>query len=445
MRIILGILFLALVMLPLFIRSSPPEEWENSAGKEEIKIISPHRQEVRAEYSRAFFQWMRKNHQRDVYINWIDVGGAQQITRELESRFKQKPESSGLDIMFGGGTEPHEYLLKQGKLQRISLPDEIMAGIPKRAAGVPVYDPDGHWYGVALSGFGIIYRDSISILAGTQPPRIWDDLGKPEFFGMIASGNPRASGAMRACYEIMLQAKGYEEGWALITKLAANVRRYGQTASDAPNAVAIGNAAAGLSIDQYARTTIVTYDVPDIKFIYPENMTMINPDAISILKGAPNYDLAMLFVQFALSDEGQLILVQKPGVNGQKYALNRRPVRNGIHPDGDLPEAAENQFLFDSELSARRTIVMDDLIGMCLIDNHDLLKKIWKKIIDRGLRHEEVQALCKPPIESPDWKQLQKDYRDPINRVQFRRKWNAEYRNRLETLYKQLNSPQSAN
>ena len=57
-------------------------------------------------------------------------------------------------------------------------------------------------------------------------------------------------------YEIILQAYGWDEGFALLTRMGANIRSFPKGGSQTPKDVAIGEAACGLAIDMYGLAQI---------------------------------------------------------------------------------------------------------------------------------------------------------------------------------------------
>ena len=61
--------------------------------------------------------------------------------------------TAGVD---SGGVDPFLQLARDGLLAFVSLPKQVLDPIPRQFAGIDVNDPDGRWFGAALSGFGII-------------------------------------------------------------------------------------------------------------------------------------------------------------------------------------------------------------------------------------------------------------------------------------------------
>ena len=309
-----------------------------------------------------------------------------------------------------------------------------MAGIPATCAGSPVYDPQRRWFGTALSAFGILYNRPLVERLGLPVPADWSDLGRPEYFSWVGSGDPRSSGSVHVCYEIILQALGYEQGWSLITRLCANVRGFGEAGGTVPREVASGDIAAGMVIDQYAQTVIRSVGRDSLVLVLPRQHTMIGPDAIGLIRGAKHAELARRFVEYALSEEGQRLLYQPEGVNGQRNALYRLPVVAALYADPQAPRPNPYEipagFIYDNDGCTRRWNVLNDLMGVWLIDAHEDLRAAWKRVIDRGALPAEVAALGAPPLPERELDALIKAWKDPRRRQEVMLAWSRDAQKR---------------
>lgn len=413
------------------------------AGATRLTLLSPHRREVRLEYSRAFGDWLKRTHTQEVELVWLDVGGTSKMLKEIESRYAANPASCGVDLMFGGGIDPYLSAVRQNWLE--PLDPAVAAGIPATVAGTPVLDPGGAWFGVALSGFGILYNRPLLARLNLPEPRDWKDLGRPEFYSWVGSGDPRSSGSVHMCYEIILQAYGFEPGWRLIARLCANVRAFGESGGTVPREVAAGEIAAGMAIDQYAQTVIEAVGGNRLAFVLPEAHTIVNPDAIGILRGAPQEALARLFVAFTLSPEGQRILFQPKGRNGQQNALYRAPVRPELYGEPGAPEAnpytMPASLAYDNDKGSRRWNLFNDLAGVWLIDAHEGLRRAWKAVIDRGAPPAEVARLCAPPVTEAELAALAREWKDPRRRQEVMRDWAAQAEARYRSFEQESPAP----
>ena len=434
-----GLVFLFIAGLPfaamLGTRTPRRPAQENT---ETLVIISPHRREVEQEYQRGFRDWMAAKHGRNVDLRWLDVGGTSKAMKDIESRYKARPDAPGVDMLFGGGVDPFIRGMAEGWLVPVTVPDQVIAAIPERCAGFPTYDSGGHWYGVALSGFGIVYNRPLLERLELDEPSEWDDLARPGFFGWVGSGDPRSSGSVHMCYEIILQAYGYERGWATITRLCANVRRFGEGGSAAPLDVAAGEVAAGMVIDQYAQTVISAVGAEMLAFVLPGGATVINPDAIAVLRGAPSPGLAERFVEYVLSEPGQRLLFQPRGVNGQRFFLHRMPVRADLYDDRHAPRANPYRFRegfrYDTQLGSRRWDTLNDMMGVWLIGAHAGLRRAWQRVIEQGCPQELVRVLCAPPVAEDELGRLGDEWGDSRRRLEITSQWARAARERYAAI-----------
>ncbi|MBN2712945.1 MAG: ABC transporter substrate-binding protein, partial [Planctomycetes bacterium] len=274
--------------------------------------------------------------------------------------------------------------------------------------------------------------------AGLPVPRQWDDLARPEYFSWVGSGDPRRSGSVHMCYEIILQAEGLEKGWKTITLLSANVRRFGDSGGTVPNEIAAGDIAAGMVIDQYGQRVINTIGEEYLKFILPADMTLVGPDAIGIIRNDSNPVLSDLFVQFALSEEGQRILFQHPGTNGQKKDLCRMPVVEALYSDPQAPKnnpfTFKGGFAYDVKLGSKRWRFVNDLIGSCLIDSHEELCGAWKAVIEKGAPEDLVNELCALPFRPDEVEGLIKAWKETVTREEAISRIGNEMRERFAAI-----------
>ncbi len=127
------------------------------------------------------------------------------------------------------------------------------------------------------------------------------------------------------------------------------IQRWGRTRVISPTSapkmpidVADGDAAVGMSIDFYGRFQAESARDPRtgqerMHYFNPPGGTSIGVDPIGLLRGAPHRELALAFMEYVMSVEGQKLWDFKVGAPGgpQKYALRRsadpaRTLRAGV-------------------------------------------------------------------------------------------------------------------
>ena len=64
------------------------------------------------------------------------------------------------------------------------------------------------------------------------------------------------------------------------------------------------------------------------------------------------------------------------------------------------PFKEKSAFRFDSDKAAKRWGLINDLVGVTLIDNHKMLVNTWKAIQNGGMKEEAINSLKAPLFES---------------------------------------------
>ena len=401
-------------------------------AQDELVLLSPHWEGVRKEFTDAFQNVYRAKTGREVDLKWLDVGGASDILKYIRSEYKNKPEGIGVDLFFGGGTDPYIELKHQNMLVPYRVPDEILNGLQTHLNGVPLYDEDYMWYAATMAGFGIIYNKVVLKKLGLPEPHTWADLAKPEVFSWVGSADPRKSGSVHMAYEIILQAYGWEQGWEIVTALGGNVRGFASNAAQTPKDVALGEVAYGLAIDSYAWAQVREAGDEMIGFVMPEGLTLVNGDAIGMLKGAPNRSVAEDFIDFVLSEEGQKLWLLRQGEpdGPQAFELSKFSVLPSLYDKVGKRSAVKlnpflwrSEFKYDAPTGSARWGVVNDLIGTQIIDVHAQLQSKWERMIKAGDVAQET--IGKVPVDENQAKTLAATWRDPAIRNQTLQDWSA--------------------
>lgn len=417
--------------------------WNSPAADDnKLILLSPHQEGITREFTTGFQKWYKAKHGVDVELEWLDQGGTSNIVRYIRSEFKRNPDGIKVDIFFGGGADKHMLMKDEGLLQPCKLSDEVLSRIPQEYAGGPVYDPEFQWYGACFAGFGILYNKQLLNWIGLPEPKTWADLARPELAGWVSSADPRQSGSVHKMYELILQSYGWEKGFEVITKMDANVKNFSRGASEIPRNVDLGETAYGLAIDTYALARIAEAGADKLGYVMPEGETVINPDPIAVLKGAPHRDLAHSFVEFVMGEPGQELWMLKVGEKDgpEEFALRRMSVMPHLYDLlGDRIDVPTNPFKwkatlqYDHEKGSARWAIVADLIGAMTIDMHDELMKAWKAIRKGGMKDAAVKRLAAVPISEEDAVRLGKEKWDD---QEFRNAKIAEWTRFAKEKYK---------
>lgn len=427
---VLALAFVLVLVGPFLLRR------QEAGLHRELIIVSPHSETIETEFERAFSQWTAATRGFEAQIEWLDQGGTTSAIKFVEDQFERTPEGIRVDIFFGGGADPFMHFSKLGLLHRCSLPDEVLAPIPQTHAGIEIYDSQQRWFGACMSGFGILYNKQLLKRLDLPEPTTWADLGRPEYFKWVASADPRLSGSIHMAYEIILQAYGWDEGWRHIMRIGANCGSFSRAASDVPREVAIGQAACGMAIDYYALRAVAEAGEQNMGFRLPDRLTVVNPDGIGVLKGAPDPELAELFVQFVLSEHGQRLWMLRAGVPGgpKEYQLYRLPVipgmveRYGADSVVKLdPFKFEGGIEFDLAKKNQRWGALNNLLGACIIDVHYELAAAWKVLRDLPEADPRLEELLAPPVGEDELLEMARQrWDDPEFRADTIASWSSE-------------------
>ncbi len=325
-----------------------------------------------------------------------------------------------IDIAWGGGPTIHNLLADEGLLLPISSIGvlQTLQCIPKDIGGMELvrYDGSGRplWITTAISSFGIIVNHPMLEKYDLPTPKKWEDLASPELSKIlpkpaVAYSRSTQSGSHTRIYQIILQKFGWDEGWAILARLAANGRPYGGSV-EALTALESGEVPIAIGIDFYGYTAQV--EVPGTEYIIPYNETIIGGDPISLLKTSKHKEEALAFITWVLSKEGQSLLLDK--------RVNRLPVRPDVFDTDigksrkDLREAyrkvMENVGIrFDEERARRTYFAVALYFDSVFCDPHDSLVKTWrlltKAYLDGKLNKREFEEISRKLGGPLNWEQ----------------------------------------
>ena len=423
--------------------------------------------------------------------------------------------SSQIDMYFGGGAYDGDNATRQGLLVPAWVPGEIPPGLIATGEGVELI-PEGMsgetwrtptWYGTTLSTFGICYnRDRMKAQGIEQEPASWKDLADPRWFGTLGLADPTKSGSIAKAFETIVQvqcrkaveAAGFgdkagafeaaiaaarlppgelpdevpaayqdavEQGWVnglrLLQAIGANARYFTDSASKVPLDVGMGNAAAGLAIDFYGRFEAQVsnhgrgWDA--MAYVTPRGESGVSADPISILRGAPRREIAVRFIEYLLSEDGQRLWCYRPGEPGgpEKYALQRFPIRRDFYPSANpafqasyerhRPHTTDDlgaptldayrlaeEYVYHPRWTAGHFGLLRDLVRAMCLDAGQELRKAWGAIVAAGgpaacpRALEALQRLPQVP-EPLTWTSglaMGKKY----DRLDLLREWTLQYR-----------------
>ena len=435
------------LLLTLFFVAFPVQ-----TAQDKLVIISPHWEGIEQEFNRGFESWYKEQTGRTIKMDWLDQGGTSSDIRFIEAEYKRLKDGINIDLLFGGGTDAFMKLAEMGFLEAYKLPEKQLMGLPTDMNGIPVYDSQYRWYGAALSSFGVMHNEALR--SRLRLPRVsnWKDLTNPRLIGRVGAADPRESGSAHMIYEIILQGYGWQDGFSILTQLAGNVRGFSAGSNAIPKDVVAGQVIYGMAIDFYAYGAIAQQSDPNrIQYTLPPDATVIAPDSIAILKGAPNKKIAEMFVTYVMSKAGQkLWLLRDTDPEGPKIkgGLNRASVLPFLYDELGDRSVVSNPFestltpiQYDPVKGSSRTKVLNDLMGALLIDQHKELVKTWRAIHkskNEDKRNTAISILCELPLTESEAVKLEEKFNDNVLRNKKLKEWSKFASNKYRRARKAL-------
>ncbi|MFT3870143.1 MAG: extracellular solute-binding protein [Nibricoccus sp.] len=362
--------------------------------------------------------------------------------KEARETFLRSNVGCGLDLFFGGGTPDFVKQADDGRLVDSGIisrhPDWFGDDtIPQHFSGERYWDLRGLWIGVVLSNFGIVYNtDSLKRLGVTNELKQWADLADPRLVGEVALADPTKSSSIAKAFENIIQqqmqarlvaltkeqpdtapeeieARAVREGWLaglqLMQLIGANSRYFTDTSQKPPIDVAQGNSAAGICIDFYGRQQDEAIqrraEKQRLGFVAPLGGTVNSVDPVALFRGAEHREVAIAFMEYVLSMEGQKIWNFRPGTPGgpHRFALRRLPVRRDFYQNADFkkfcsdpednPYDVTNQLIYRPAWTGKLFREMSFIIRVITMDTHAELTRAWKAIIAAGRPTEALAVL----------------------------------------------------
>jgi len=352
------------------------------AATKEVVVVTSFPKELFEAYKKAF----------ETKSPGVTVVIKQKQTAEGVTYIRETAKKPEGDIMWASAVDAFQLLKAEKLLAQYVLPKEIGSKIPAKVGTFPIHDPDGFYFGFALSGYGMMWNKPYLQAHKLKAPKEWPDLIDPSYHGHLAISAPSRSGTTHLTVEAILQAYGWEKGWALLLNMGGNMAAVTERSFGVPEGVNNGQYGIGIVIDFFGLSAIASGFPVD--FAYP-SMTPIVPANVGIIKGSPNFENAKAFIHYLLSEEGQMLLF--------KSDIGRLPVIPELYAKG--PAGYPNPFKaklggldFNSDLSSVRYDLLNSLFDQIVTFRLAELKDAWgaiykaEKAVDEGKKKKKDVA-----------------------------------------------------
>lgn len=258
-------------------------------------VYSPHGPDLLRTFEQRF-----EAQYPDVDVQWLDMG-----SQEVLDRLRSERANPQADVWFGGPSQMFMSAAAEGLLAPFT---------PSWGGEVGDYrDADGRFHAVYLTPLMIAYN--AEAIDSAAAPHDWDEVLDPRFAGDVLIRDPVASGTMRTIFGMMIQRSirrtgAPDAGFDWLRRLDAQTREYVLNPT--------------LLYQKLGRRegTITLWDMPDIemarlrsgyplRYIFARSGTPLVEDAIAVVQGSRNPELAQRFVDFVGSEEEVLVAARE--------------------------------------------------------------------------------------------------------------------------------------
>lgn len=346
------------------------------AAADQITILTSFPKEITDTYKKAFEKQFP-----DSKVEVLNKG-----TTAAISYLRELPPGQRPDVFWASAPDAFEVLAAEKLLQ--AAPEVANREIPAKIGAYPLNDPEGMYYGQALSGYGIMWNKRYMKAHKLPEPKEWADLTKPVYFSHVAISSPSRSGTTHLTVETILQGEGWEAGWAQLLAISGNCAAITERSYGVPDGVNNGQFGMGLVIDFFGLSG--KYSGFPVEFVYP-SVTAVVPANIGLIASAKNSEGGKRFIKYSLSKEGQEILLDPK--------ISRLPVLPSVYGSRNIPPDFPNVFQiakkakvqFDSGLSQSRYAVVSSLFDQTITFR---LKEL--QVAAKAISELEIKLAKKP-------------------------------------------------
>jgi len=278
-------------------------------AQDKLGWVGPVYKELSASLTKGFKEYYKKTYGKDVDITFVRPGGWPVCLDKVRA-WGGKPDA---DIFLGAGAPAHEVLKKEGLI--VPYRPKGWDKVPADWHGMKVKDGGDLWTCFAPWIVTNLYNEKVLKKLRLPPPKTWNDLLNPIYRGNVVHTLPYASGTMHETIEILLQAFGEKEAWRYLRLLAAQLARFSTGSTDTTQLVARGEVPIGIAQPQMNAMAARKDGFP-VRDLLPEK-TILVPEAVALLKGAPNEAVGKIFLDWLFSMEGQKYVLE-----GRYFAAN---------------------------------------------------------------------------------------------------------------------------
>ena len=302
---------------------------------------------------------------------------------------------NGIDLVWGSDVYKYIVMEDLGLLKHIdnvTLQNYIDLIVPDTISEQKMKEEDilGDfiWVGTGISSFGFTVNHEALDMQGIYQPTQWEDLASPANYlddedKAIVIVDSLTSKLNARIYQIILQHYGWEDGWDILTRMAANAEVYTSSVA-ARTAVVWAENSIVLSSETYG--IIARMENPHCEYIVPVDAASLFPKPIALAINVDNQTAAESFIEYVLSAEAQAIwlimgidcLPINTDAFQTPFGLTRTDIYS-IYNDTIDTEAVN----FNYTLGFQNYETSMNYFHQTLVEPHSLLSTTWGEMINQ--------------------------------------------------------------
>ena len=242
-------------------------------------------------YSSAVFTAFTKD--TGIKVNFLRFSSGEALARIVAE--KDNPQ---VDVLFGGPADTFAAGVEKGVFE---------AYAPKNADKIPAKfkDPKNFWVGVAVDPICFMFNNKMLKEKNIPVPTSWDELLNPAFKSGLQMADARTSGTAISRILSLTYVLGEDKAYEYQKKLHQNVQMYTKSGGGGVLPIANGQAIGGIFfLVDALETKSQGYDVA---VSYPKEGVAYAVEAMAMIKGAKQPELAKKFLDWASTADMQKI------------------------------------------------------------------------------------------------------------------------------------------
>jgi len=288
---VVGMAFLLLLVFGAHVQAADKVGW-----------VGPVYKELSDSLNKGFKEYYQKTYGKEVEITFVRPGGWPVCVDKVRA-WGDKPDA---DVFLGAGAPAHELMKQEGMIVPYKPKESDM--VPAEWKGMKVKDAEDYWACFSPWIVTNLYNEKVLKALRLPPPKTWKDLLNPIYRGNIVHTLPYASGTQHEVVEILLQGFGEKEGWAINRLMAGQLSRFSTGSTDTTQVVNRGEVPIGIAQPQM-NAMVARKDGYPVRDLLPDK-TILVPEAVALLKNAPNEAVGKIFLDWLFSMEGQKYVIE---------------------------------------------------------------------------------------------------------------------------------------